>query len=205
VLLGAEQAAGFTYAIDWGDGSPAQTISGSGTAVTVDHVYSGPGPDTIQVTATDKDGGTSAAATQVVALSAVTSGSLQALLDGTSAVSFQAPSDSLLQAILTAIDGLSAPPAPVTIAVTLGSGTYSDIVASPPANVTLVVNGGSTTTVVGNSPALHVTRGTVLVNDVTLTTATLSPTVLVSGGSLRLRNTHIQESTGFPMAATTST
>ncbi|HKB36827.1 MAG TPA: PKD domain-containing protein, partial [Gemmataceae bacterium] len=51
-----DQAAGFTFAIKWGDGS-TQTVTGpSGTAVS--HVYTASGSYTVQVTATDKDQGT---------------------------------------------------------------------------------------------------------------------------------------------------
>jgi phospholipase C len=60
----ADQAAGFTYTIRWGDGSAVQTITpsaGNGSGVAVDHVFTTPGSYTVQVTATDKDGGTSAA------------------------------------------------------------------------------------------------------------------------------------------------
>jgi Ca2+-binding RTX toxin-like protein len=64
-----DQAAGFTFAINWGDGS-TQTVSGpSGTAVS--HVYTASGSYTVQVTAKDKDGGTSAAATATDTITAV--------------------------------------------------------------------------------------------------------------------------------------
>jgi hypothetical protein len=66
---GADQAAGFTFAITWGDGT-TQTVSGpSGT--TVSHVYTASGAYGVQVTATDKDGGLSAAATQAATITAV--------------------------------------------------------------------------------------------------------------------------------------
>jgi hypothetical protein len=64
-----DQAAGFTFAITWGDGS-TQTVSGpSGT--TVSHVYTASGTYTVKVTAKDKDGGTSAAAAQMDTITAV--------------------------------------------------------------------------------------------------------------------------------------
>src|SRR5207245_8399056 len=59
----ADQAAGFTYQITWGDGSPLQTISrspGNAAGVKLDHVYTTPGAYTVQMTATEKDDGTSA-------------------------------------------------------------------------------------------------------------------------------------------------
>src|SRR5262249_25551677 len=59
-----DQAAGFDYLITWGDGSPQQTVSrtpGNGSGVAVDHVFAQVGTYTVQVTATDKDGGASPA------------------------------------------------------------------------------------------------------------------------------------------------
>jgi fibronectin-binding autotransporter adhesin len=64
-----DQAAGFTFTITWGDGA-AQTVAGpSGT--TVSHVYTATGTYPVKVTATDKDGGTSAAATTLDTITAV--------------------------------------------------------------------------------------------------------------------------------------
>jgi hypothetical protein len=60
----ADQAAGFSYAIDWGDGTAqnpdVQVIAASannGSGVTASHAYAAPGAYAVQVTATD-DGGT---------------------------------------------------------------------------------------------------------------------------------------------------
>jgi Ca2+-binding RTX toxin-like protein len=53
-----DQAAGFTFNINWGDGTPDQTVTGlSGT--TVMHTFTGTASDTVTVTAMDKDGGVS--------------------------------------------------------------------------------------------------------------------------------------------------
>jgi hypothetical protein len=101
---------------------------------------------------------------------------------------------------------------PVAVTLNLTSGSYSDLIFSlqPPAEfytagpayVTAIVNGvNGSTTVVGHSPALTITSGNVIVNNVTFTTATNSPTILVAGGSLALRNDVIQESTGYADAA----
>ncbi|MBW3541220.1 MAG: PKD domain-containing protein [Planctomycetes bacterium] len=61
-----DQAAGFTFQIDWdGDGLVDQTVAGpSGTEV--EHTYATAGSRTIGVTATDKDGGESALATHTI-------------------------------------------------------------------------------------------------------------------------------------------
>ncbi|HXI32565.1 MAG TPA: PKD domain-containing protein, partial [Gemmatimonadales bacterium] len=62
--LGALDGA-WTYSINWGDGSAPTT--GSATAqsvpITASHTYAAAGSDTIQVTVTDKDGGTGAGGT----------------------------------------------------------------------------------------------------------------------------------------------
>lgn len=56
-----DQAAGFSFAIDWGDGSGVQTVKGTSPQA-VSHTYSGVGVYRISMTATDKDGGTKGAA-----------------------------------------------------------------------------------------------------------------------------------------------
>lgn len=56
----ADQAAGFTYSINWGDGSAADVIPASasnGSARTVTHAYAQPGTYQAVLSATDKDGG----------------------------------------------------------------------------------------------------------------------------------------------------
>jgi Ca2+-binding RTX toxin-like protein len=103
---------------------------------------------------------------------------------------------------LSAVNALAAQSKPVTVTMNLAGGvTYSDQVVSPPAGVTLVINGnGSSTVVVGHSPALTVTTGNVIINGVSYTTATDSPTILLTGGTLTLRNVTVQESTGAGFA-----
>src|SRR5262249_26316418 len=49
-----------------------------------------------------------------------------------------------------------------------------------------------TTTIVGHSPALDVAGGNVVLEDLPLVTDTNSPTVMVSGGDLMLRNVDIE-------------
>jgi hypothetical protein len=59
-----DTAAGFTYAVDWGDGQSTTTPTGqSGAGIQLSHAYAVAGSYTISVTATDKDGGQSAAVT----------------------------------------------------------------------------------------------------------------------------------------------
>jgi hypothetical protein len=68
----AEEAAGFTYTINWGDGSAPQNVpatAGNGTGVTLDHQYSTAGSFTVSVTATANDGTASSLATQNISIS----------------------------------------------------------------------------------------------------------------------------------------
>jgi Ca2+-binding RTX toxin-like protein len=66
----ADQAAGFTFEIDWdADGTIDQTVIGP-SGMTVQHAYPEAGAHTMRVTATDKDGGVSPAATATVAVTA---------------------------------------------------------------------------------------------------------------------------------------
>jgi hypothetical protein len=61
-----DQAAGFTFNVAWGDGT---TSTASGTSPqSLNHAYTATGSYTISVTATDKDGGTSMAATEAVSV-----------------------------------------------------------------------------------------------------------------------------------------
>jgi hypothetical protein len=101
---------------------------------------------------------------------------------------------------------------PVTVTLNLTSGNYQDVSLNlQPGRyddfghrfaVTVVINGvNGSTTIVGHSPALTVAAGDVTVNNLALTTATDSATILVSGGSLALRNDVVQSSTGFADAA----
>jgi len=63
-----DQAAGFTFHIDWnGDGSDVQTVQGASGTV-VQHTFTTSGAKTVHLTATDKDGGVSQASTLTVNL-----------------------------------------------------------------------------------------------------------------------------------------
>jgi CSLREA domain-containing protein len=66
-----DQAAGFLYTINWGDGSPVQTIArtpGNSSGVSVDHVFTATGPYTVTVTATDLDNSISSVATHTLSI-----------------------------------------------------------------------------------------------------------------------------------------
>ena len=160
------------------------------------------GSETVQAVYSDPAGNfsTSTGVFTGQVVNPVTTANLQTVLATTSTPTLEAPADTDLQTIISAINGLA--PTTATITVNLGSGTFNDSTFSPPAGVTVVVIGnGTTTTFVGHSPAFQVTRGSVSVSDVTFMTATDAPTILVSGGSLTLRDDTIEESTGFTDAA----
>ncbi len=66
-----DQAAGFTYAIDWdGDGIVDQTVAGGGS-LTLDHIFTTTGNYVVMVTAKDQDNLVSNPVSQAVAISAV--------------------------------------------------------------------------------------------------------------------------------------
>ena len=76
-------AGGFTYSIDWGDGTPVQTISataGNATGVSLKHTFNLLGDFTIKLAATDRDGLPSATATHPITITAFPPG--DANLDG---------------------------------------------------------------------------------------------------------------------------
>ncbi|MFO0881574.1 MAG: choice-of-anchor Q domain-containing protein [Gemmataceae bacterium] len=103
----SDQAAGFTYSIDWGDGT--EVVFGAATA-TLTHTYTTPGTDTPRLTATDKDGGVSASA----AAAPITVGIVQVQGD-TLAVGGVAGNDSLV---------LSATTTPGDLKVTFDGAAY---------------------------------------------------------------------------------
>jgi hypothetical protein len=132
-------------------------VIGAGEAHTISAGYAG-----------DCNFSASVSNTLTQTVDAVTSGNLQQVLSpSTPVVSLNADTTTDADAVVTAVNGLEgvSPSAPVTVQLNLGSGSYTDFDASPPAGVTLVITGnGSTTTIVGQSPALTVTSGTVVVS-----------------------------------------
>jgi hypothetical protein len=62
-----DQGGPFTFQINWGDGT-TQTVQASTFSIQVSHVFTATGSLSVSVTATDKDGDTSVAATQAITL-----------------------------------------------------------------------------------------------------------------------------------------
>ena len=90
----------------------------------------------------------------------------------------------------------------VTVVVNLADGDYSGQTVSVPAGVQLVIDGtNSSITFVGHSPAFTVTSGDVVLKGITFSNTTDASTILVTGGSVTLRNSLISETTGGTRAA----
>jgi hypothetical protein len=114
-------------------------------------------------------------------------------------VSIQTTTADQAHAVLAAANALDPATTPTsTIVLDLGGQTITDTIANLPSQVTLTIVNG---TFIGGSPALIVQSGNVIVRNSTFTNATDAPTILVSGGSLTLRDDVIQESTGYNDAA----
>jgi uncharacterized delta-60 repeat protein len=131
--------------------------------------------------------------------STFTPSGLQDSLTSGGTVTLQATSPAEASAAFAAVNSLNLATTPSsTVVVNLGGQTVQDTIANVPPQVTLqIVNG----TFIGGSPALIVQSGQVSVLNSTFSNATDAPTILVSGGSLTLRNDIIQESTGSNDAA----
>jgi Bacterial Ig-like domain (group 3) len=171
---------------------------------------------TISATATDPNGNTSEFAQDVTvssgagasitvplgdtpaaiqaALQAAVS-ELQSLPAGTAlpAVLLDVTSVAQLDSVVAAINGLTSQSSPViTVIVDLGGDTDpADTSLDPPTGIDVTIQNG---TLEGGSPALIVTGGNVALNHVTATNLTSAPTILVSGGSLTVRNSTIDGS-----------
>jgi hypothetical protein len=115
------------------------------------------------------------------------------------ALTLQTTSNASVSAAIQAINGLPSPAMPETVTLDLGSGTYTtDTHVSTAPGMTLVITDG---TLVGGSPALIVDSGNVTLDHVTALNATNAPTIVVNGGSLTIRGSTIQESTGYSQTA----
>jgi len=80
-----DRAAGFIYTINWGDGTPVQTIPrtpGNGSGISIDHVYAAPGSYTVQATATEDGGSNGTVSHSVVIKSAEMQGNTLAVGGG---------------------------------------------------------------------------------------------------------------------------
>jgi hypothetical protein len=140
-------------------------------------------------------------------LAPVNSTSLQNLITsatpagGMTTAVFQATDSTEANNLVAAISGLGAQANPVTVMLNLAPGTYSGETVAVPDGMTLVINGTPSnqlpTTVDPATPAFVVQSGNVIISNVTFTESGDAPTILVTGGSLTLRNDTVQGTTGF--------
>ena len=189
--------------------------TGSGTTLTFTPTEGG--LYEVRLTATDKDGLSSAAAIHLVTVNGTVPTTidasapvvvLQKVLEAAvnssgKLVTVSTANQAGLENFLAALAGV-APTTAITAQVTLAAGvTYQGMTLSVPANVTLVIDGQNGQVVIqGHSPALTVSSGQVIVqNGVILETSTDDATILVTGGSLTIRNSTIRETTGGTQAA----
>jgi ELWxxDGT repeat protein len=133
-----------------------------------------------------------------VATVSLTVQSLQAALNGLGAggtLSVQTTTPGQAHDLIAAANALNPASTPTsTLVVDLGGQTIQDTIVNVPPQVTIqFVNG----TFIGGSPALTVSSGVVIVKNSVFLNATDAPTILITGGSLILRNDTIQESTGY--------
>jgi hypothetical protein len=106
--------------------------------------------------------------------------------------------------VVNAINLLGSQSPPITVNLQLAPVKYSSETINAKSGLTLYLNGapsGLPTTLDPTVPALIVQQGNVIVTNVTFTESGDAPTILVSGGSLTLRNDIVQESTGYSDAA----
>lgn len=123
----ADNAASFTYDIDWdGNGSVDQTVVGPGGGVNVNHSYAAAAAYTLRATATDKDGGVSPLAMHAVTInSTVTTEVAVVALDAKQVYKFDTAGTGTLFA--DAADGLFTPIGAVYDAA--GNLYVSDVIA----------------------------------------------------------------------------
>jgi Ca2+-binding RTX toxin-like protein len=131
---------GFTYTINWGDGSPVQIVqatANNGSGVTLDHQYTSAGNFAVSVTATNHDGVVSSAAMQIINISA---GGLlgDPLHPGQNALFISGTAGRDLIRIRQVTNGYA-------VAVTTGSSTATSTFAGPVSRIVVYTGDGNDT------------------------------------------------------------
>jgi MBG domain (YGX type)/Bacterial Ig-like domain (group 3)/Putative Ig domain/PKD domain/RTX calcium-binding nonapeptide repeat (4 copies) len=200
------------YRIDWGDGTPLnpdiQLIpvpSGNGGAVSVPHVFTLASTYPASVQIVDANGVPIVAPGAVpLNIVPVSPTNLQTLLSGSQASTFQfhLQTDNEVQSVLDAIKA-QLNPTVAAIKMILASilfTAFADKRIVAPKQLALEIVGDPRATIVGHSPALEVDSGNVTLDGLDLTTDTDAPVILVTGGSLTIRNSTITATGSSPAA-----
>jgi hypothetical protein len=161
--------------------------------------------DWISATATDQKGDTSEFSLDVQATSAPgqtfaqnLASSLPQSFVGSNTLTIQADPSTINDVVSgLSTNNLGASVVPVSVYLNLVPGTYQSQTIQVPQGMTLYINGQQGTTIDPVSPALTMVSGNVIISNVTFVTTGDSPTILVTGGHLTLRNDTIQDSTGY--------
>lgn len=187
---------------DTGSGAFSAAFPSPAAAVVAGHL--------VTATATDPDGNTSefSAAVSLIPLETTDLQEVVDAVDMGQTVDADVEPDKLDQWI-AAVEALTVDPPlpgedPVEIVFNLGPGTYQvQEIINVPAGIRLVISGDDGDVVFeGSSPALVVNSGEVLViGGVTFENATDFPTILVTGGTLTIRDSTIVETSGGDQAA----
>jgi PKD repeat protein len=125
-----DEAAGFSFAIDWGDNSPVQMISavpGNGNSTPFSHTYLAPGQYTVKATATDQGGAGSGQSTHVVNIAKPVTPPTASITGPSSGVRGQAHSFVISATDAWADDRAAG----FTYRIEWGDGTIVTIAASP--------------------------------------------------------------------------
>jgi hypothetical protein len=183
-------------------GSATVTTDAQGNATFAVDLAVGTTGQWISATATDTSGNTSAFSADMQVASGTFATQLKAALPqsptGTNAITIQA-SPSSINTVVAALGPSNLGPSltPVSVNLNLSPGTYTRQTVQVPAGMTLYINGTPGTTIDPAQAALTVVSGNVVVSNVTFVTSGDAPTILVTGGSLTLRDDVVQGSTGF--------
>jgi hypothetical protein len=184
-------------------GSPVALVNGSATSAAISllsvasHTIAGVYTSDSPVDFSASTG------TTTITVEDATASNIQTVINNSPAssagsVTIKTTSDAAVSAVVQGVNSAT-PSGAVAVTMDLGGGTYTtDTQVNAPPGVTLTIQNG---TLIGGSPALVVDAGNVILDHVTALNATNAPTIVINGGSLVIRNSTIQESTGYAQSA----
>ncbi|MFI5378010.1 MAG: peptidylprolyl isomerase [Tepidisphaerales bacterium] len=186
----ADMAAGFTYTVDWGDGTPAQTIPPGSTSIS--YTYTTAGLYSVSVTAKDKENASSAPVTHPLAID-------------TPVTVYAGPDVTINEGDTFSGTGLCDPTVVGTATVDYGDNTPAQPLTLNNGLFALshqYANSGQYTVTVTLTPG----QGSPLTGTRLVTVAAVAPTAQVSGGASALSGTPVSVtlSATDPLAANTA-